>query len=166
MNNSKRGALDEYKKSARTGVEEATPHRLIQMLMDGVLDKVSAAKGFMQQEGADAIAAKGEQISWAISIVDGLKVSLDKSAGGDIAANLESLYVYMSKCLLEANLHNDEKKLDEVIDLMKTIKEGWDQIPQDIIEEHAQKRKAEDKAEAEEAKAKAQEPAAASGSGG
>lgn len=162
MNNSTRGALNEYKKSARTGVEEATPHRLIQMLMDGVLDKVSAAKGFMQQ---GEVAEKGASITWAISIVDGLKVSLDKSAGGDIAENLESLYIYMMKCLLEANLHNDVKKLDEVTDLMKTIKEGWDAIPQDLIQEHAMKKKAEDEAEAEAAKIKAQEPGVATGTG-
>jgi len=132
-------ALNEYKKGVKTGVEDFTPHRLIQMLMEGALDKISKAKGFMQQEGAQAVANKGEQISWAISIIDGLKVSLDKTVdgGGELVQNLEDLYTYMEKRLMEANLHNKIEYLDEVANLLKEIKVGWDAIPQDIIQEHA-----------------------------
>jgi len=132
-------ALNEYKKGVKTGVEDFTPHRLIQMLMEGALDKISKAKGFMQQEGVQAIANKGEQISWAISIIDGLKVSLDKTVdgGGELVQNLEDLYVYMEKRLVEANLHNKIEYLDEVANLLKEIKVGWDAIPQDLIQEHA-----------------------------
>ena len=132
-------ALNEYKKGVKTGVEDFTPHRLIQMLMEGALDKISKAKGFMQQEGVQAIANKGEQISWAISIIDGLKVSLDKTVdgGGELVQNLEDLYTYMEKRLVEANLHNKIEYLDEVANLLKEIKVGWDAIPQDLIQEHA-----------------------------
>ena len=139
MATSARDALKEYKQGVKTGVEDFTPHRLIQMLMDGALDKISAAKGFMQQEGADAVAAKGEHISWAISIIDGLKVSLDKSVNGgnELVQNLEDLYVYMGNRLVEANLHNKIEYLDEVANLLKEIKAGWDAIPQDLIQEHA-----------------------------
>ena len=137
MATSAQDALKEYKQGIKTGVEDFTPHRLIQMLMEGALDKISAAKGFMQQEGADAVAAKGEHISWAISIIDGLKVSLDKSVGGDIAQNLEDLYIYMGQRLVEANLNNKIEYLDEVANLLREVKVGWDAIPQDLIQEHA-----------------------------
>ena len=140
MSYNTRDALDGYKQGIRSEVETASPHRLIQMLMQGALEKIAIAKGFMQQQGVQAIAAKGEQITWAISIIDGLKVSLDKSTGGDIADNLESLYVYMIKRLMEANLHNKIEYLDEVAGLLKEIKSSWDAIPRDIIEEHAQKK--------------------------
>ena len=132
-------ALNEYKQGVKTGVEDFTPHRLIQMLMEGALDKISAAKGFMQQEGAQAIADKGEQISWAISIIDGLKVSLDKTVdgGGELVQNLEDLYIYMGQRLLEANMHNKIEYLDEVANLLKEVKAGWDAIPHDLIQEHA-----------------------------
>jgi len=132
-------ALKEYKQGVKTGVEDFTPHRLIQMLMDGALDKIAAAKGFMQQEGAQAIANKGEQISWAISIIDGLRVSLDKTVdgGNELVQNLEDLYIYMEKRLVEANLHNKIEYLDEVTNLLKEVKTGWDAIPQDLIQEHA-----------------------------
>ena len=112
----------------------ANPHRLIQMLMEGALEKISKAKGFMKNGN---IAKKGEHISWAISIIEGLRVSLDHSQGGKISENLESLYVYMNSRLTQANLHNSVEMLDEVSGLLLDIKSGWDAIPQDIIDDHA-----------------------------
>lgn len=119
-------ALGQYSKMAvQTGVESATPHRLIQMLMEGVLEKIARAKGFMQRND---IRAKGQQIGWAISILEGLKASLNKSEGGEIAQNLEDLYTYMEQRLIVANRENDPAILDEVMTLMRQIKEGWDGI--------------------------------------
>jgi len=112
--------------AVQTGIEAATPHRLVQMLMEGALEKMAAARGHMQRGN---IAEKGENISWAISIIEGMRASLDQDAGGDIARNLNDLYDYMGRRLLEANLRNDAKALDEVIVLLREIKAGWDAIP-------------------------------------
>ena len=112
----------------------ANPHRLIQMLMEGALEKISKAKGFMKNGD---IAKKGEHISWAISIIEGLRVSLDHSQGGQISENLESLYVYMNSRLTQANLNNSLEMLEEVAGLLQDIKSGWDAIPQDVIDDHA-----------------------------
>ncbi|WP_198263991.1 flagellar export chaperone FliS [sulfur-oxidizing endosymbiont of Gigantopelta aegis] len=112
----------------------ANPHRLIQMLMEGALEKISKAKGFMKNGD---IAKKGEHISWAISIIEGLRVSLDHTQGGKISENLESLYIYMNSRLTQANLNNSLEMLDEVTTLLVDIKSGWDAIPQDVIDEHA-----------------------------
>ena len=112
----------------------ANPHRLIQMLMEGALEKISKAKGFLQNGD---IAKKGEHISWAISIIEGLRVSLDHSHGGQISENLESLYIYMISRLTQANLNSSIEMLEEVSDLLLDIKSGWDAIPQDVIEQHA-----------------------------
>ena len=121
-----RNALGQYNKTAvQTGVESASPHRLIQMLMDGALEKIARAKGFMQRGD---IRAKGQQIGWAISIIQGLKASLNKEDGGEIAQNLEDLYIYMQQCLIDANRDNNVAKLDEVTSLLRQIKEAWDAI--------------------------------------
>ena len=112
----------------------ANPHRLIQMLMEGALEKISKAKGFMANGN---VAKKGEHISWAISIIEGLRVSLDHTQGGQISQNLESLYIYMNSRLTQANLHNSIEMLDEVIGLLIDIKSGWDAIPQAVIDDHA-----------------------------
>jgi flagellar protein FliS len=105
--------------------EDASPHRIIQILMESALQKIAVAKGLMRQK---RITAKGAQISWAISIIDGIRASLDTEHGGEIAANLESLYDYMKLALLEANLNNDEARLDEVTVLLGQVKSGWDAI--------------------------------------
>jgi len=121
-----RNALDQYNQNAvQTGIESASPHRLIQMLLEGALGKIAAAKGYMERS---EIQPKGEQIGSAISIIEGLKSSLDKDKGGDIARNLEDLYIYMERRLIEANRGNDASLLDEVSDLLRQIKEAWEAI--------------------------------------
>ena len=122
-------AMKQYRQNhVQGGVDAASPHRLVQMLMEGALEKILAAKGFM---AANNIAAKGENISWAISIIDSLRSCLNVELGGDFAQNLLSLYNYMEQQLLQANIKNDPKTLDEVAQLMIQIKSGWDAIPQE-----------------------------------
>lgn len=123
-------ALKQYGQiGAQSGVACATPHRLIQMLFDGALDKLALARGHMQR---GEVALKGSHIGWVISIIDGLRMSLDKEAGGEIAQNLDALYSYMQLRLLHANLHNDVEILNEVSALLRTIKDAWDQIPAEL----------------------------------
>jgi flagellar protein FliS len=94
--------------------------------MEGAIDRISIAKGAMQQK---KVALKGERISSAISIIEGLRGSLNMEAGGEVSANLESMYEYMTRRLMEANLKDDVEMLDEVADLMRKIKAGWDEVP-------------------------------------
>lgn len=111
-----------------TGVTEADPHQLVQMLLDGALGKIAAAKGMMSRS---EMAQKGEAIGQAISIIGGLRSSLDMSAGGEIAANLENLYEYSERRLVESNLNNDTGILDEVASLLREVKAAWESIPQE-----------------------------------
>lgn len=121
-------AMKQYQQvSVHSGIMDASPHRLVQMLMEGMLEKVALAKGNMANNN---IASKGENISKAIAIIGGLQSSLNIEAGGEIAENLDNLYDYMSNRLVVANLHNDEAILDEVVSLMVEIKIGWDSIPE------------------------------------
>ena len=108
-----------------TGVTEASPHRLVQMLLDGVLGKIAAVKGLMLRND---ISKKGEVIGQAISIIGGLRSSLDMEAGGEIAVNLDNLYEYMERQLIKANLENNTVLLDEVVVLLREIKVAWDSI--------------------------------------
>ncbi|RMG28668.1 MAG: flagellar export chaperone FliS [Gammaproteobacteria bacterium] len=121
-----RAALDQYRRaSLQARVEQANAHQLIQMLMAGALEKIRLARRFMQE---GKVAAKGEHISWAISILSGLQTSLDHERGGEIAANLDALYTYLQEILLQANLRNAPELLDEADRLLSTIKEAWDGI--------------------------------------
>ena len=126
-------ALSEYNSISVTGgVEDASPHRLIQMLMEGALDKIATAKGHILHRD---MAEKGRHISWAISIVGGLQNSLDMEAGGEISANLDTLYDYMIRRLVEAGVQNDPAILDEVSSLLLEVKSAWDVIPRQLASE-------------------------------
>jgi flagellar protein FliS len=109
-----------------TGVVAANPHKLIVMLFDGAIFAAADALQFM--ENGD-IAKKGKSISKAISIIEsGLRASLDKRAGGEIAENLDALYDYMSRQLLLANLNNNPELILEVQKLLKELKSAWEAI--------------------------------------
>jgi flagellar protein FliS len=121
----------QYKRLGLEGeIRSASPHRLIQMLMEGLVGKIMIARHCIENNN---IAGKGENISMAISIVSGLRVSLDKEKGGEIAVNLENLYDYMERRLLEANLRSDIGILDEVKGLIEEIKSAWSAISEEII---------------------------------
>jgi len=123
-------AMKQYQQvSVHSGIMDASPHRLVQMLMEGALEKISLAKGNMVNK---EIANKGENISKAIAIIGGLQASLDYDSGGELAENLSNLYDYMANRLVIANLRNDESILDEVVSLMVEIKMGWDGIPDEF----------------------------------
>lgn len=126
--NSKNAAVNQYAQTkTQTEVGTASPHRLVQMLFDGVLEKIAKAKGHMER---GEIVQKGENISWAISIIDGLSVSLDTEAGGEVAENLAALYDYAQRKLLAANIENNISYLEEISILLKTVKSSWDMIPE------------------------------------
>jgi flagellar protein FliS len=119
----------EYRKvGVQSGVESASPHKLIQMLLDGAIEKVQLARGYMERH---EIAKKCETVSWAMAIIDGLRSSLNMKDGGAIAENLDALYDYMLRRLLDANLDNDPAALDEVVKLLNELREGWNGIGKD-----------------------------------
>ena len=119
-------AMQQYNAVATdAAVNYASPYRLIQMLFEAALGRIAAARGHLER---GEIAAKGVAIGKAISIVAGLRKSLNHEAGGEIAANLERLYDYYERRLLEANTSNDPRLLDEVARLLGEIKHAWDQI--------------------------------------
>lgn len=118
-------AIKQYGKvGAQTGIVNASPHRLIQMLLDGALSRIAQAKGHIERK---EVKQKGEAIGMAVSIVGGLRDSLDKSQG-DIAQNLDALYEYMGNRLLQANVNSDVSMLEEVQGLLLEIKSAWDAI--------------------------------------
>ncbi len=123
-------AMKQYQQvGLQSGVMDASPHQLIQMLMEGVLEKMSLAKGGIKRSDTQE---KSLNISKAVRIINGLKASLDAEQGGELAANLNDLYEYMILRLTKANIENDVEVIDEVYGLMSEIKESWGQIPLEL----------------------------------
>ncbi len=119
-------ALKSYAKvHYRANVEIASPHRLIDMLYEGAIERIVQAKGAMEFGN---IELKGNKINSAVSIVGGLRESLNEESGGDLAMNLDGLYVYIQGLLSAAHLKNDASKLDEAVTLLSDLRSAWKQI--------------------------------------
>lgn len=114
--------------SAHGGVAAADPHRLIIMLMDGALERISTARGCIAR--GDKI-EKARLLNRAVSIIGELRNSLDVQSGGQIAANLGELYDYMGRRLLKATSENRVEMLDEVSNLLHEIRGAWLSIPKE-----------------------------------
>lgn len=120
--------------NTQTSITDADPHKLIQLLYNGAIERINMAKSRIQ---AKDYAGKAQLINKAIEIIGGLRSFLDFEQGGDLAARLEALYDYMERTLLQASAKNDLAKLDEVLTLLRSVKEGWDGIREEAIGQQA-----------------------------
>lgn len=119
-------AVNSYAKvHTHSSVDSASPHKLIDMLYEGALERITQARGAIRYKQTEA---KGKRINQAISIIGGLRENLNIDDGGDIAANLDALYVYIQGLLTKAHFHNDESKLDEATNLLLDLRDAWKQI--------------------------------------
>jgi flagellar secretion chaperone FliS len=112
-----------------SALTDATPHKLIRMLFDGALESLAKATGAI---ASGDIAATGEAIGKAMTIVDNLRAMLDSERGGEISANLEQIYDYIGRRLLQASSKKDPEILKEVAGLLREVKDGWDSIPPEL----------------------------------
>ncbi len=107
-------------------VDGASPHMLIQMLFDGLMQSLNAARGALQR---GEIEEKGRQLGKAGRIIEeGLKAGLDAVHGGELAENLSALYDYCSRRLMLANVRNDTALIEEVVGLLTPVAQSWSQI--------------------------------------
>ncbi|MGL6306441.1 flagellar export chaperone FliS [Aeromonas caviae] len=104
----------------------ADPHRVIQLMMQGCLERLAQAKGAIERKDMEA---KSVAISKAQGLLHGLQDTLDMKQG-QIAEDLFALYAYMDERIWDASVKRETAPLDEVMSLMVTIKSAWDQLPE------------------------------------
>ncbi|HEX5306504.1 MAG TPA: flagellar export chaperone FliS [Dyella sp.] len=117
------GAL--YQQNAVAGVESADAHQLVNLLLDGAMDRIAQARGHLQHGN---VAAKGSCISKAVAIVGELRDSLNHEVDPAFSQRLESLYEYVTRRLLYAQLNDNLAALDEAARLLAPVREGWQGI--------------------------------------
>ena len=116
----------QYRQTAVTSaVLDASPHRLISLMLAGVRERARLAVACMQRRD---IARKVQAIDEACTIIDGLNGALDLKAGGEIAANLSGIYEYAQQRLIVGNATNDPAPLQEVDALLGEIEAAWNAI--------------------------------------
>lgn len=127
---SRQSGLAQYQQvQVEASAQEASPHRLIQMLMEGGLQRMAEAKGAIQRK---EMQEKGQAIGKASAIMTGLRSSLNMDAGGELARNLDDMYEFIIHRLTEANLSNDIQAIDDCCRVLRIIKEGWDGIASQV----------------------------------
>lgn len=119
-------ALQQYRSTSNYGgAIEASPHKLVEMLYAGAIERLATARGAVLR---GEVAVKLRMLGSALAIVEHLRLSLDREAGGVIARNLDELYDYMGRRLLQANVRDDAEAIDEVLALLRQLKSAWDGI--------------------------------------
>ena len=116
-------AVSAYK---RVGVDTSDPYQVVNMLFDGLLQAVAAARAALSRGD---VPTKCEQITRAVRLIDeGLKPALNLKQGGELATNLNGLYGYCVQRLTHANSRNDDAVLAEVSRVIEPVAQGWKQM--------------------------------------
>jgi len=110
-------------------VASATPHQLIQMLYDGLLERIAQMKGAMEQNN---IEMKNAKVNQAISILFGLREALDQDGRVELSGRLDGIYDYVQRRLWSAHMKNDTDILDECSNLVSEISTAWKEIAVEV----------------------------------
>ena len=95
------------------------------MLYDGARRFLFQSAAAMREERR---AEAGERMRRAELIVDELLTTLNLEEGGEVAANLQGLYVFFLRHLAEARLEQDADKVDWVNTQLGELRESWAKI--------------------------------------
>ncbi|TAL86745.1 MAG: flagellar export chaperone FliS [Rhodanobacter sp.] len=121
-----RNASAIYQQNSVQGVvEDADPHKLVSLLLDGAIEQIVKARGYLIHHN---VAAKGRSIANTVAIIGALRNSLDHTVDRTLCQRLDSLYEYMTHRLLFAQLNDDHAALDEVVALLAPIRDGWQAV--------------------------------------
>ena len=63
-----------------------------------------------------------------MEIINELMCSLDFEKGGSVARNLKSLYLYMTRRLLQADLNKNIDGIEEVIGMLSELLGAWEDV--------------------------------------
>lgn len=117
---------NQYRQTAvNSAVLNASPHKLVALQLSGARDRVRRAVACIE---LGDMARKGIAIREICALVGNLQASLDFKAGGELASSLSTLYDYLQRRLVEANVGNDTRILLEVDGLLTDIESAWNAI--------------------------------------
>jgi flagellar protein FliS len=116
-----------YKQYQKTQVTTASREKILLMLYEGAIRFTKQAHAAMLEK---KVAEKGKCISKATAILSELMATLDFKVGGQLAVDLENLYIFMIDKLIEANIQNKTESLEAVEKLLVKLHSAW----KDVIE--------------------------------
>lgn len=110
---------DSYRK---TQIETATPEALILMLYDGALRFITQAEDAFAENNTELISNSLLRVQ---AIITELLTSLDKEKGGEIATNLERLYLFFLDKLTDSNIRKDPEPMRQIKPLIEDLRNTW-----------------------------------------
>ncbi|MCQ2582893.1 MAG: flagellar export chaperone FliS [Treponema sp.] len=125
------GYTNGYNAYQKANVSTASQGRLVVLLYEGAIKQLTTALSYL--EGRDKVEPKniekfGICLQKAQQIIGELQVSLDMEKGQDIAKNLMSLYLFFNEELVAANISQDRKKIEFVLNMMSQLVQSWRQV--------------------------------------
>ena len=104
----------------------SSAYDLTKMLFSGCLKSLTLTVFHIKQKN---YAGKATELSRSLAIINGLQDCLDLENGGDLAQNLDALYLYMGKTLRESSVSNDIGRIEHIHELLKEVSLGWEAMP-------------------------------------
>jgi len=123
-----------YKAYQGNQVEGSGPLGLILLTYEALYKALGRAERAIE---AGDIAAEADHTGRALEAIVELSTSLNMEEGGEVAKNLASIYNYMFKCLTEGMCSSSADHVKEVMTLVQTLREGWQQLARDHQKELA-----------------------------
>jgi len=103
----------------------ASPYELVLVLFDGLLDELARARGHIE---AKRYQQKGASLEKCLNILNGLNGSLDYESGGELVQGLARLYDYCVYRLSDVSVSLSLEGLDEVVQLLGVLRDGWEGV--------------------------------------
>lgn len=127
--------MNGYGKYKKTAVESANKEKILLMLYEGAMKFIKQA---MEAIDNKEIAKRGEYIGRAYDIIMELMSTLNHEIGGDMAKNLEQLYIYCLEELTRANLTGDKKNLENCLKVLNILYDGWSKAIETVKKKESQ----------------------------
>jgi flagellar protein FliS len=112
-----------YEQYKSNSVQTVSPQRIVLMLYDAIIKNVNVSVKLIEEKD---YVLSNKKIQKAQDIIMELMLSLDKEKGGEVATNLEALYDYWYRTLIDGNIKKDIQILKNVSSMVKEIRNSWE----------------------------------------
>ena len=125
--------LKAYKKvNIESTIMSSEPHQIILMMFDGALQSLAISKGAIERKDFEL---KSQTVTKFMNILSALRNSLDFDAEPIVSRRFDDLYIYCIDVINEVSLSMDGSRIDEVIELLKPLRNAWFEMPESSKQE-------------------------------
>ena len=117
-------ALNAYKETNLSEIEDASPHRLIELTFKDLRKNLLIIRRKIDEKEKIG----GLEAAKSVAALEILKSSLNFEQGGEIAKNLQQIYDYSLNQLQLIIKEDKQYELDTVISIITSLVDAWSSI--------------------------------------